>query len=328
MFEPLKVKELVLKNRIVLPPMATGLASEKGAVTDKLVEHYRRRAKGPGLIIVEHSYVSMSGKLSENQLGIHNDSLVPGLSRLVKRVHEPGTPIAIQINHAGRLANSKITGVQPVAPSPVPASSTADSPRELRSDEIEEIVGCFASAAARALKVGFDVIEIHGAHGFLLNQFASQSTNRRADEYGGSLENRMKLLLEILIRVRKTIGQAVPLFYRLGADDRLPGGLTVEDGRKMAAQLVQAGVDVIDVSGGLCGSRPADLKGEGYLIYLAEAIKKSVSVPVIGVGGIVTAEFADQVIKTGKADLVAVGRAMLTDPDWAAKAIRTLTMST
>jgi NADPH2 dehydrogenase len=319
--DPLRIKELVLKNRIVMPPMATGLSSKKGEVTDRLVEHYSRRAKGPGLVIVEHSYVARDGKLSENQLGIYDDSLIPGLSRLAKNVRENGTAIAAQINHAGRLANSKITSIQPVAPSPIPASSTAETPRELRREEIDEVVDQFASAAVRVIKAGFDIVEIHGAHGFLLNQFTSPLANKRTDEFGGSLEGRMRLPLKIVSSIRGRIGSAVPLFYRLGADDNMPGGLTLEDGKTIAQRLVEAGVDVIDVSGGLSGSRPASMKGEGYLVHLAEGVKKVVSVPVIGVGGIVTADFADQVIRSGRVDLAAVGRAMLSDPDWASKAI-------
>jgi len=324
LFDPLRVRGLVLKNRIVMPPMATELASANGEVTERLVEHYSRRAKGPGLIIVEHSYVIRSGKLSENQLGIYNDDLIPGLAGLVNSVHEVGTPIAAQINHAGRLANSKISAAQPVAPSPIPASITAETPRELRQDEMVEIAERFASAAARALKAGFDAVEIHGAHGFLLNQFTSPLTNKRTDQFGSSLEGRMRYPLKVVDSIRRRIGKNVPLFYRLGADDRSPGGLTLEEGKKIAQKLVEAEVDVIDVSGGLCGSRPVDLKGEGYLIHLAEGVKMTVNVPVVGVGGIVTAEFADEVVKSGRADLVAVGRAMLNDPDWAAKTISRL----
>lgn len=321
LFDAFQVKGLVLKNRIVMPPMATELASEKGEVTERLVEHYSRRAKGPALIIVEHSYVMQNGKLSKNQLGVYSDELIPGLSRLVKSVHDAGTPVAVQINHAGRMAASKITGLQPVAPSPVPASPSAETPHELNLNEIEQIIEGFVSAAARALKAGFDAVEIHGAHGFLLNQFTSPLANQRADRYGGSLDGRMRFPLEIVSRVRKKVGNDVPLFYRLGADDRLPGGLTLEEGKRIAVKLVEAGVDVVDVSGGLSGSRPSDLKGEGYLIHLAEEVKTGVNVPVIGVGGIVTAKFADQVVKSGRVDLVAVGRAMVGDPDWAVKAI-------
>lgn len=319
--DPLTVKGMTLRNRIVMPPMQTQLATSQGEVTDKLVEHYLKRAVGPGLIIVEHSYVVSQGKLTENQLGIYDDKLTRGLTRLVKEVHGKGTPIAIQINHAGRLASSKITGTQPVAPSPVPASPNAEPPHELASAEIEQVVDWFVLAADRAVAAGFDAVEVHGAHGFLLNQFCSPLTNKRRDQYGNSADGRMKLPIQIVDGIRKKVGDGYPLLYRLGAADRLAGGLTLEDSGKIASGLVQAGVDIMDVSGGLGGSRPSDMRGEGYYAHLAEGVKRYVSVPVVGVGGIVTAEFADQIVKSGRADLVAIGRAMLTDPDWAAKAL-------
>lgn len=319
--DPLTVKGITLRNRIVMPPMQTQLATSRGEVTDKLVEHYTRRAVGPGLIIVEHSYVVPEGKLTENQLGIYDDRFIEGLTRLVRSVHEKGTPIAIQINHAGRLASSKIIGMQPVAPSPVPASPTAETPREFSGEEIETVVDRFVLAAERAVAAGFDAVEVHGAHGFLLNQFCSPLANQRTDRYGSSLDGRMNLSIQIVTEIRKKVGGAYPLLYRLGAEDRLAGGLTLEDTGEIAVKLAQAGVDIVDVSGGLGGSRPPDMKGEGYYVHLAEGIKRKVNIPVIGVGGIVTAEFADQVVRSGRADLVAVGRAMLTDPDWATKAL-------
>jgi len=321
--DPLVVRNLTLKNRLVLPPMQTGLASERGEVTEQLVEHYTRRAKGPGLVIIEHSYVSKEGQLSKNQLGIYDDSLVVGLTRLVESVHKSKVPIAIQINHAGRLASSKITGIQPVAPSPVPASEEAETPRELSVQEIKIIVERFVKGARRAVRAGFDALEVHGAHGFLLNQFLSPLANRRIDRYGKDLEGRMRFPLEVVRKVRAEVGN-LPLLYRLGADDMKPNGLTLADSKKVAVKLASEGVDVIDVSGGLSGSRPPGTKGEGYFVHLAEGIKSVVKIPVIAVGGIVTAAFADSVVKDGKADLVAVGRAMLNDPDWAAKAIRSL----
>ncbi len=321
--DPLQVRNLKLENRLVMPPMHTGLASERGEVTERLLEHYTRRAKGPGLVIIEHSYVSKEGQLSQNQLGIYDDSLVVGLTRLVESVHRSNVPIAIQINHAGRLSRLKITGTQPVAPSPVPASEQAETPRELSVPEIKVIVERFIEGARRAVTAGFDAVEIHGAHGFLLNQFLSPLANRRTDEYGKNLEGRMRLPLEVARKVRAEIGD-LPLLYRLGADDMKPNGLTLADSKKVAVRLASEGVDIIDVSGGLSGSRPAGLKGEGYLVHLAEGIKTVVKTPVIAVGGIVTAAFADSVIKEGKADLVAVGRAMLNNPDWAAEAIRSL----
>ena len=321
--DPLIVRNLRLKNRLVLPPMQTGLASERGEVTERLLEHYTRRANGPGLIIIEHSYVSKEGQLSQNQLGIHDDSLVVGLTKLVESVHKSEVPIAIQINHAGRLAGSKITGTPPVAPSPVPASEQAETPQELSAQGIKIIAERFAEGAGRAVRAGFDAVEIHGAHGFLLNQFLSPLANRRTDEYGKDLEGRMRFPLEIVRKVRAEVGN-LPLLYRLGADDLRPDGLTLADSKKVAVRLASEGIDILDVSGGLSGSRPPGTKGEGYLVHLAEGIKSVVEIPVIAVGGIVTATFADSIVRDGRADLVAVGRAMLNDPDWAAKAIRSL----
>ena len=321
--DSLRVKNITLMNRLVLPPMHTGLASERGEVTQPLIRHYTQRANGPGLVIIEHSYVSRDERLSQNQLGIHDDSLIQGLARLVETVHRLKTPVAAQINHAGRLSNSKITGTQPIAPSSIPASDEKEIPRELSASEIEAIVERFVEAARRALKAGFDIVEIHGAHGFLLNQFLSPLANKRLDRYGGDLEGRMRLPLEIVRKVRAEIGN-VPLFYRLGADDMRPEGLTLEDSKKVAVELASAGVDVIDVSGGLGGARHPESKEEGYLVHLAEGIKSVVKIPVIAVGGIVTGAFADSVVRDGRADLVAVGRAMLNDPDWAAKAIRSI----
>jgi len=300
-----------------MPPMHTGLSTSKGAVTRGLIEHYVKRSKALGLLIVEHSYVSLDGKLSEKQLGIYDDKLISGLKRLSKSVHAVDTPVAIQINHAGGTTSMEMAGMQPVAPSP------NERARELQVEEIEALTEAFAIAAERAIRAGFDGVEVHGAHGFLLNQFFSPLTNRRRDEYGGSLENRMRFPLEVIERVKEKIGGRL-LLYRLGSDDLDPAGTRIEDSQKFAAKLEEAGVDIIDVSGGLCGSRPERLQGiQGYFISQAQQIKKIVDIPVIGVGGITEPEFADRVIRDGKVDLVAVGRELLKDPDWALKAIET-----
>jgi NADPH2 dehydrogenase len=318
LLDSLEVKGLTLKNRIVMPPMHTGLATAEGAVTDNLIEHYVRRSKALGLLIVEHSYVSLDGRLSKRQLGIYNDSLVSGLEKLSSRVHATGTPVVIQINHAGRAASMEITGMKPVAP------SLNENARELRIEKIEALVEAFAKAAERAMRAGFDGVEVHGAHGFLLNQFFSPLANRRRDKYGGSLENRMRFPLEVVERAKEKVGGRL-LLYRLGSDDLDPAGIKIEDSKKFAVKLEQAGVDIIDVSGGLCGSRPAEFEDrQGYFIPQAEQIKKLVNIPVIGVGGITEPEYADTVIQEEKVDLVAVGRALLKDPDWATKAIKAL----
>jgi len=318
LLDPLEVKGLTLKNRIVMPPMQTSLATTEGAVTDNLIEHYVRRSKALGLLIIEHSYVSPDGRLSERQLGIYADGLVPGLEKLSRSVHATGTPVVIQINHAGRNASMEITGMKPVAPSP------SGNARKLRSEEIEALAEAFAMAAERAMRAGFDGVEVHEAHGFLLNQFLSPITNRRHDKYGGSLENRMRFPLEVVERVKEKVGGRL-LLYRLGSDDLDPAGTQIEDSQKFAVKLEEAGVDILDVSGGLCGGEPAQLQDrQGYFIPQARQIKKVINIPVIGVGGITEPEYANKLIREGQVDLVAVGRGLLNDPDWTIKAIKTL----
>lgn len=316
--DPLKVKGFTFKNRIVMPPIHTGLATTEGAVTEDLIEHYVRRSKALGLLIIEHSYVSLSGRLGERQLGIFDDGLVPGLKRLSRKIHETGTPVVIQINHSGRSASMEITGIQPVSPSPI------GDAREIQVEEIETLTEVFAMAADRAIRAGFDGVEVHGAHGFLLNQFFSPLANRRRDKYGGSIDNRMRFPLEVVERVKEKIGGRL-LLYRMGSVDLDPDGIQIEDSQKFAVKLEKAGVDVIDVSGGFCGSRPSQLQDiRGFFIPQAHQIRKVVDIPVIGVGGIKDPIYANKLIREEKVDLVAIGRALLKDPDWANKAIKTL----
>jgi len=321
LLDPLEVKGLTLKNRIVMPPMHTGLATTKGAVTDELIEHYTRRSKALGLLIVEHSYVSLGGRRSERQLGIHSDHLISGLERLSGSVHATGTPVVIQISHAGGRASMEAMRTKPVAPSPI------GDARKLRVDEIEALKEAFAVAAERAMRSGFDGVELHGAHGYLLNQFYSPLTNQRRDKYGGSLQNRMRFPLEVVERVKERVGGRL-LLYRLGSDDLHPEGIKIQDSMKFAGKLEEAGVDIIDVSGGLCGDGSAQFQDrQGYFIPQAKKIKEVVNAPVVGVGGIRDPKHANKLIKEGKIDLVAVGRALLKDPDWAIKTIKTLETS-
>jgi len=324
LLDPLSIGGLSLKNRIVMPPMANNLATTKGEVTQTLIAHYTRRATGVGLVIVEHSYVAKDGKLSSKQLGIYDDALIKGLSNLAKSIHAKGTPVCIQITHAGRRANSSICGSQPVAPSAIRASESDEVPRELEKHEIQGLVRLYGEAARRACKAGFDAVEIHGAHGYLLNQFASPLSNRRTDEYGGPFENRTRFPLEVVERVRKVVGSDTPLLYRLGAYDGQEGGVTISECQAFARKLVEASINVVDVSGGLVGSDPEGPTSQGYFLPLAEMIKQAVEVPVIGVGGIKDPEFADEAIRQKRVDLVAVGRAILADPDWPLKAAKTL----
>ena len=301
-----------------MPPMQTGRATIEGAVTNRLINFYVRRSTALGLLIVEHCYVSAAGRLSFKQLGIHDDNLISGLEKLATSIHAIGTPVVAQISHAGGVANRHVIGRRPAGPS---ATRRA---RKLIKSEIESLVEEFAVATERAIKAGFDGVELHGAHGFLFNQFLSPLLNKRKDEYGGSLENRIRFPLMTVEKVRDSLKGRL-LLYRLGADDLNPNGTRIEDAAIFAMKLEQHGVDIIDVSGGMCGSEPKQLrKVKGYFVPQAYEIKKAVTAPVIGVGGITKAEYADKLIRDGKIDLVAVGRALWKDPQWAEKAAERL----
>jgi 2,4-dienoyl-CoA reductase-like NADH-dependent reductase (Old Yellow Enzyme family) len=257
----------------------------------------------------------MRGKLSPKQLGIYDDVLVEGLEKLAKAIQGVGAPAVIQITHAGGVANKNIIKGEPAGP------SATGKARELQKTEMQSIAEEFALAANRAVKAGFDGVELHGAHGYLLNQFFSPLLNKRGDEYGGSLENRIRFPLWVVERVRETLKGRI-LLYRLGSDDLAPNGTHIEDSVVFAKELERFGVDIIDVSGGMCGSEPKQLKRiRGYFVPQANAIKKAVNVPVIGVGGIKDAQYADDLVREGLVDLVAVGRAMWKDVQWAEKAI-------
>ena len=318
LIEPLKVKGYILRNRIVLPPMQTGKATFEGAVTNKLINFYVRRSSALGLPIVEHAYVSPTGKIGPKQLGIYDDSLIGGFEKLAERIHDVGAPAVVQISHAGGVTNKKVIGTEPAGPSARPKT------RMLQVAEMEAIADDFARAAERAAKADCDGVELHGAHGYLLNQFFSPLLNKRDDKYGGSLENRIRFPLLVVEKVRERLKGKL-LLYRLGSDDLAPQGTHIEDSVVFAKKLEATGVDIIDVSGGMCGSEPKQLKHiKGYFIPQASEIKKAVSIPVIGVGGITDAKFADKLVSEGKVDLVAVGRAFWRDNRWAEKAIETL----
>jgi len=301
--------------------MQSGRATFEGAVTNRLVNFYVKRSSALGLVIVEHAYVSLKGKLSPKQLGIYDDALIGGFEKLSRVVHAVGTPVVLQITHAGAVGNKQVINDQPAGP------SVTGKARELQTNELDAVAEEFASAAMRAVRAGFDGVELHGAHGYLLNQFFSPLFNKREDEFGGSLENRMRFPLLVVEKARQRIGDSL-LLYRLGADDLAPNGTRIDDSTAFASKLEKSGVDVIDVSGGMCGSDPKQLRRiKGYFVPQAAAIKKAVNVPVIGVGRIRDAEYADKLIRDGEVDLVAVGRALWADPEWPEKAIEKLKTS-
>jgi len=316
LFEPGKIGAMELKNRIVMPPMATGFASDDGSVTDRLIAYYEERAKsGPGLIIVEITCIdSPVGRGLATQINIDDDRFIPGLARLARAIKQHGVRAAIQLHHAGRQTSSRVTGFKPVAPSPIPGRD-GEMPKELTVDEIKRLVECFAQGARRAREAGFDGVEIHGAHGYLVSQFLSPLSNKREDEYGGSVENRARFLVEIIKAVRSKVGHGFPLWCRLSAVEmNIEGGITLEETKVVARLAQEAGVDAIHVSAHSAGvvRRPPMAQPPGALIEYAEGVKKAVSVPVIAVGRI-TPELGEEALRQGKADFIAMGRQFLAD---------------
>ncbi|MFC1954723.1 NADH:flavin oxidoreductase [Chloroflexota bacterium] len=325
LFEPIRIKSLLMKNRLVMPPMATGMATEKGEATDRHIRHYTTRAKGGvGLIIIEHTYISEEGQLSRGQMGLCDDSLILDLKRLVDAIHAEDTKVIIQLNHGGSKASRNITGMQPAGPWDVLLPNASETPRSMTIPEIKTLVRKFGEAAYRAMEAGCDSIELHGAHGFLLCQFLSPYTNRRNDEYGNGPAGRLLFPLEVIKEVKAILGENTPLFYRFGADDMLEGGLSRQEAKEAAQQLEQAGVDVLDVSGGIGGDGQKSLTEQGYFIPLAEGIKEVVKVPVIGVGNITEPVYADKIIRERRVDMVAVGRTLLSNPEFPRQAAQRL----
>jgi 2,4-dienoyl-CoA reductase-like NADH-dependent reductase (Old Yellow Enzyme family) len=316
------INGLKLKNRLVMPPIGTDLATNKGEVTEKHLSSYKPRARGMGLVIVEHSYVDFGGRYTATQIGIHNDNLIPRLKKLVEVIHGSGTAAAIQINHSGGKCVESVCGMQPVGPSSI--KYWKEPTRGLDISEINELVKKFGNSATRAVVAGFDAVEIHAAHGWLLNEFTSPLTNKRTDQYGGSLENRFRFALEVIREVRSRVGDNFPVLFRLGADDFTPGGLTTAESKKIAPIIVEEGIDVMDISSGICGIYHPTNRKPGFFVPMAEEIKKVISIPVIGVGGITTVDLANSFVSEKKVDLVAIGRALMKDPEWGVKAMRAL----
>ena len=323
-FTPFTVKNLTLKNRIVLPPMATQYATTSGEVTPRLIAYHQERAAGGvGLNIVEFTGPE-ARRRRPNQAGIYDDALIPGLTALVTAVHEAGGKIAIQIAHAGRRTRSAMTnGLRPWAPSAIPELG-GEVPYEMSQSQIDYMEDCFMQAARRAKQAGFDAIEIHCAHGYLIHQFLSPLSNRRTDKYGGSLENRARFSLEILALAREAVGNDFPISCRISGDEFLEGGATLADGKEYAKLLEKAGADIINVSAGVLESTertiPPQAQPRGCNIGLAAAIKQSVNIPVIGAGRIKTLQEADALLREKKVDLVAMGRALIADPELLKKA--------
>lgn len=312
------VNQLKLKTRLVLPPMATQRA-ECGMVNDGLISYYRQYAlnSGIGLIITEHSYVAEQGKADPNQISFASDDVIPMQRKLTDVVHEtdPTIKIFAQISHAGARTSTKITGQELVSAS-VMAGKEGMS-RALTVLEIDSVRNSFVEAARRVQSAGYDGVEIHSAHGYLLNQFYSPLLNRRTDLYGAqTIENRVRLITEIIRTVRAAVGSAFPIAVRLGGCDYQDGGSTIADAVEASQRLEEAGADLIDLSGGVCSYRRDGCSEPGYFSDMSSAVKAAVNVPVLLTGGVTTHESAERLLRQGKADLIGVGRALLRDPKW------------
>ena len=320
LFSPFTLRGVSLRNRVVMPPMCMYSADEDGLATDWHLAHYGARAVGGvGLIVIEATAVEPRGRITVNDLGLWDDQQIEPLARIARLAHAGGARVGVQLAHAGRKAFTPGRGVGPqlpVAPSALPYDEDWVRPQALGTAEIDGVVAAFRAAAQRAAQAGLDVVEIHSAHGFLLHQFLSPLSNRRDDEYGGTLENRSRALLRVVEAVRAVWPDDRPLLVRLSATDWAEGGLTPEDTVEIARLLKGRGADLIDCSsGGLLPAGPPRL-GPGYQVPFAEKVRREAAIPTLAVGLITTPELAEEIVFNGRADLVALGRELLRNPYW------------
>jgi 2,4-dienoyl-CoA reductase-like NADH-dependent reductase (Old Yellow Enzyme family)/thioredoxin reductase len=327
LFEPVKISNVELRNRLVMPPMNTNYATGDGSVTQRGIEYYRERARGGvGLVIVEGAFVHPLARGLNNQISLTNDDKIPGLSKLARAIHAEGAKAAIQLFHGGRQGSSAVIGAQSVSASNVPCTLIGETPRPLTLKEIEETIDAFGEATRRIKDAGFDIVEIHAAHGYLVNQFLSPLTNLRKDRFGGDFAGRTRFLSEIIHTIKKKVGEGFPIICRINGDDYFEGGLTLADARKIAQVIQKAGVDAIHVSGGIYDSRNGESTApmwlpRGFMVPLAQGIKEVVNIPVIAVGRINDVRLAEEIVEKGQADLVSVGRALIADPEFPRKAM-------
>ena len=323
-FSPLTVKNMTIKNRIVMMPMGTNYGEQNGEMSFLHINYYEQRAKGgTGLIIVENASIdSPQGSNGTTQLRIDHDNYLPRLFKFCENIHRYGTKIAIQINHAGASAISSRINMQPVSASDVPSKEGGEIPRPLSREEILHIVKKDGEAAKRAQTAGFDAVEIHAGHSYLISQFLSPITNKRTDEFGGSVENRTRFCRMVIDEVRKQVGPFFPIMLRLSADELMEGGNTLDDTLEYLDYL-QEEVDIFDVSCGLNGSIQyqidANYLPDGWRSYMAKAVKEKFNKPCISMGNIRDPKVAERILADGDADLIGMGRGLIADPAWVNK---------
>ena len=324
LFEPARLGPLTLPNRFVRSATFEGMATPHGEVTEALARRMAELAEGEvGLIITGHSFVSSEGRAGPLQMAAHEDSLLPGLARMTQAVHQAKGRIALQLAHAGNQAATALSGLPAIGPSDW-ISPDAPPARAASAEDLKRLPGCFAQAASRARKAGFDAVQVHAAHGYLLSQFLSPFFNQRTDSYGGSLENRARLLLEVILAVRDAVGRSYPLLVKLNSEDFLENGLKPEEAVQVAAMLEEAGVDAVELSGGCRAAgktrwaarlgrikSPAD---EGYYRKAARLYQEQVGLPLILVGGLRSLEVAEKLVGDGTTDFISLCRPLIREP--------------
>jgi len=331
LFSSIRIGDMTLKNRIVMPAMATNFPSPEGYVTQRHIDYYSERAKGgAGLIIVEGAYVDQKGKRLANQLFTGGQEHEARMRKLVDAAHVGGARIGLQITHGGRECSSKVTGHRPMGPTTIPSSyrgitNGVEIPEELTEQEIGQLIDAFVKGALFAKRAQFDLVEIHAAHGYLLSQFLSPAVNLRRDRYGKNTEGRARIVTELLDKLKAELGDSLPVIVRFNGDDFVEGGLSSSEAIILARLFEKHGANGLHVSGGFHASIPFYMIppmgiAENCLVHLAEAVKKEVTIPVIAVGRIVDPHMAELIIRENKADLVAFGRSLIADPELPLKA--------
>ncbi len=325
LFEKTDINGLPLKNRFVFSATWDGRADDKGFCTQRNIDAVVERARGGvGLIITGMASVKADGKATPWQLAVYGDEFIPGLAEMAQAIHDAQGKVVLQVAHGGCYANPALTGVEASGPS---ANHTDKFPpcREMSVQEIDEVAKAFGKAAGRAKKAGFDGVQIHGAHGYLLSQFLSPFFNKRTDNYGGNIKNRARILLDVLLAVRNEVGEKYPVFVKINSEDFLEGGLTVDEMLQVCAMLEKAGVDAIEVSGGtvyasgaFSSLRPGALDSPEKEVYYKDAAvryKEKISVPLMLVGGIRSPEVAEKLVNDGLADYVSLCRPLIREPN-------------
>lgn len=328
LFTPYKIGNCMIPNRLVVPAMVVNYCNEDGTATERYISYHETKAKGGwGLIITEDYAISKNAMGYQYIAGLWNDDQIESHTKLTERIHQYDSKIFCQIYHAGRQSHAAVNGgVQPVAPSAIPCPWSRDLPRELTIDEIQQIVKDFGAAALRAKKSGFDGVEIHGGHGYLIAEFMSPYSNKRTDEYGGNMVNRLKLAKDVIAEVRKQVGDDFPLSFRISADEKVAGGRDMSETQIIVQYLESWGINVLNISTGVYNSHnqaivPTMHTPHAWTAHLAAEIKSLVNIPVITTGRINDPLMADHIVATGKADFVGMARGSLADPNLPNKAM-------